>query len=227
MMEKKTTVMLKASKVTGQPITEHAHFAMVELRALEAMTELNARAPKSVSLLLALIRRMSPGSAGVVVCSRETMRELLGVSMPTVERALRVLINEGWVQRIRIGGAHALAINSRVAWIGPRGQLQHAVFEATVIASRTEQDAIALEPPPLRQVPVVMPGEIPLGVGPGLDPPSQPELADMEPPAAVTGSGADLDPEAQAQLGQVVDQLNASAAAHGRPGQWKAGKDPA
>lgn len=171
----------------GQPITEHAHFAMVELRALESLAELNGRAPKAVSLVLELIRRMSPGSAGVVVCSRETMRELLGVSMPTVERALKLLISEGWVQRIRIGGAHALAINSRVAWVGPRGQIQHAVFEATVIASRSEQDAISLEPPPIRHVPMLRTGEVPLAVGPGLDPPSQPSLEGVEHATALVG----------------------------------------
>lgn len=174
----------------GQPVNEHSHFAMVELRALEAMTELNDRAPKAVNLLLALIRRMQPGAAGVVVCSRETLCELLGASMSTVERSLRLLISEGWVQRIRIGGASALAINSRVAWVGPRGQLTHAVFEATVIASRSEQDAIALEPPPLRQVPMVRSGEIALATGPGSEPPSQPALDGIDPPVARVGEVA-------------------------------------
>ena len=84
------------------------------------------------------------------------MAEILNCSMPTVERALRILIGEGWVQRIKIGGAHALAINHRVAWVGQRGDIQHAVFGATVIASRSEQDAISLAPPPIRPIPVML-----------------------------------------------------------------------
>jgi hypothetical protein len=55
------------------------------------------------------------------------------------------------------------------------------VFAATVIASRSEQDAIALNPPPLRQVPVMRRGEIPLMQGPGQEPPSQPELDGIPP----------------------------------------------
>lgn len=182
---------LKATRKRGEAITSHAHFAMVELRALEGLGDLINRAPKAAQLVTMLIRRMQPGSAGVVVCSRETMRELLGSSMPTVDRALKVLIDEGWVQRIRIGGAYALAINSRVAWIGSRGQLQHAVFDATVIASRSEQDGLSLEPPPMRQLPMMRPGEALLATGRGLEPPSQPGLDGIEHPVALTGDAAD------------------------------------
>ena len=82
----------------------------------------------AAELVLALIETMQPGAGGVVVVSRQTMAEILNCSMPTVERALRILIGEGWVQRIKIGGAHALAINHRVAWVGQRGDIQHAVL---------------------------------------------------------------------------------------------------
>jgi hypothetical protein len=101
--------------------------------------------------------------------------------MPTVERALRVLIEEGWVQRIKIGGASALAINHRVAWVGARGDIEHAVFEATVIASRAEQDQMALYPPLSRAVPIIHRGEEILAVGEGRDPPSQRSLSGIEP----------------------------------------------
>ena len=191
MTEKHAHVMLKATQKRGEYITEHAHFAMVELRALEGMSDLIARAPQAARLLVTLIRRMNHGSAGVVVVSRETMRELLDVSMPTVERALKLLIAEGWVQRVRIGGAHALAINSRVAWVGPRGQLTHAVFDATVIASRSEQDALSLDPPPMRTVPMLRAGETPIATGDGLEPPAQPGLDGVPPPVALVGDAAD------------------------------------
>lgn len=184
MMPKSKHVQLKATQMIGRPIT----WAQVQMAALEDLQGLMRRAPKAAELMLALIRCLQPGGGGVVVASRETMRELLDVSMPTVERALRVLIAEGWVQRIRIGSAHAMAINERVAWVGPRGDLTQAVFSATVIASRSEQDAISLSPPPLRSVPVMGPDEHALPVGQGLDPPSQPDLPGIRPVVAVTGS---------------------------------------
>ena len=178
-MAKDKPVMLKASQMTGDGVTP-TRFAMVEMRALEELQDLMRRAPRAAELIVCLISRMSAGSGGVVLASRETMRELLGCSMPTVERALRLLIAEGWVQRIKVGGAHALAINSRVAWVGPRGDLAHAVFGATVIASRSEQDAVALTPPPLRHVPTLRDGEHLVPHGDGLPPPSQPPLPGVE-----------------------------------------------
>jgi len=178
-MAKQKQVMLQASQKTVTPIT----WAMLELQALEALQDLVRRAPRAAELVMLLIRYMRPGSGGVVLASRETMRELMGCSMPTVERALRVLISEGWVQRIKVGGAHALAINSRVAWVGPRGDLSHAVFEATVIASRSEQDAASLTPPAARQLPIVQHGDEVLAHGDGLPPPSQPGLDGIPQPA--------------------------------------------
>ncbi len=178
-MPNKKLLTLKPTQKTGQSITDRSHFAMVELRALESLGDLIKRAPKAAQLIVALIRRLQSGSGGVVVCSRETMRELLECSMPSVERALRLLIEEGWVQRIRIGGANALAINHRVAWLGARGEIQHAVFGATVIASRSEQDAMALNPPPMRMVPILQQDEEALPYGDGIDPPSQPTFDGM------------------------------------------------
>ena len=163
-MTMKKSVTLNATQKIGTPITRNNRFTMVELSALEGLAGLIQNAPKAAELIVCLIRRMQPGSGGVVVAARETMREMLGCSMPTLDRALKVLITDGWVQRIKVGGAHALAINHRVAWVGPRGEIQHAVFGATVIASRSEQDNIALNPPPIRQVPILQAGEELIGV---------------------------------------------------------------
>lgn len=175
-----SNVRLKATQVTGRPIT----WAQLNLEASEDLRGLMRRNRWAAELVLALIEKMEPGGGGVVICSRETMRELLDCSMPTIDRALKTIVTEGWAQRIRIGGTPALAINSRVAWIGSRGALPHAVFSATVIASRSEQDAISLNPPPIRYIPVMYRGDEPLIDGDGLEPPSQPELNGIPPVVA-------------------------------------------
>ena len=180
-------VRLKATRVMGRPIT----WAQLNLEAAEDLRGLMRRNRWAAELVLALIERMEPGGGGVVVCSRETMRELLECSMPTVDRALKTIITEGWAQRIKVGGASALAINSRVAWVGPRGDLPQAVFSATVIASRAEQDAIALNPPPMRPIPVMRIGDEVLMVGRGQVPPSQPDLDGLPPVVAVTSDNPD------------------------------------
>lgn len=176
-MTMQSGVNLKPSQKIGRSIT----WAQLNLEAAEELRGLMRRSRWAAELVLALIQRMIPGAGGVVVCSRVAMAEMLGCSIPTTDRALKVLINEGWVQRMKIGGASALAINSRVVWVGDRGDLPMAVFSATVIATRSEQDAIALNPPPLKNVPVLYPFEEPIMVGPGQEPPSEPELEGMPP----------------------------------------------
>lgn len=177
-----------ASQKTQAPIT----WVQIEKRALEDLSALVKRAPMAARLAMVLVAQLE-GGRGVVVMSREAMREALEVSMPSVERALRLLIAEGWVQRMRIGSAHALAVNCRIAWTGPRGDLPRAAFGAVVVASRSEQDAIALAPPQMRAIPAVRSHEDVLAVGPGLSPPSQPELDGVPPPAL--RAGEDLDRE--------------------------------
>lgn len=173
--------MPQPSRKTLRPIT----YAMVEFAAMKDMRRLMKQNRWAAELLFELVPHLQEGNGGVIVISRTTMCELLNCSMPTIERALRVLIEQGWVQRLKIGGAPALAINRRVAWVGPRDQIEHAVFSATVIASSSEQDAIALDPPPMRQVPTIADNEIPLLGGEDEPPPSQDEL-DGVPPLIAT-----------------------------------------
>ena len=167
----------RVKAVMGAPISKviqpgFAHFAMVEKVALHNLDELMRTDMQAARLIVSLIRLIEPGSGGVVVISRAAIAELLDVSLPTVQRALKTLVGGHWVQRIKIGGAYALAVNKAVAWVGPRGQLEHAVFSATVVASRAEQDAAGLNPGELRQLPMALPGEEVLPIGEA-EPPAQ------------------------------------------------------
>jgi len=168
----------RVKAVTGAAIQNviqpgFAHFAMIEKVALHNLDELMRTDMQAARLIVSLVRLMEPGSGGVVVISRQAMAEILDVSLPTVQRALKTLVTGNWVQRIKIGGAYALAVNRTVAWVGPRGQINHAVFAATVVASRSEQDAVGIAPGELRQLPMAQEGEQILPIGESARPPAQ------------------------------------------------------
>ena len=116
--------MKKLKAFEGSPISQvvqpRANFAMIEKVALHNLDKLMQEDMQAARLVMSLIRLMEPGSGGIVVASNKSLQELLGVSESTVARALRSLVKGNWVQRIRIAGAHALAINKTVAWVGPR-----------------------------------------------------------------------------------------------------------
>jgi len=171
------SIMKRLKAIEGAQISQvvqpgRANFAMIEKVALHNLDQLMQEDMQAARLVMSLIRLMEPGSGGIVVASNKSLQELLGVSESTVARALRTLVKGHWVQRIRIAGAHALAINKTVAWVGPRGQMEHAVFNATVIASRSEQNAAAINAGTLRQLPMALPGEDVLPIGES-EPPAQ------------------------------------------------------
>lgn len=156
-------MVMKLRPANGASLDEVAYsgpmtFAMVEKQALLEMDELIASEPTAARILNHLIRLTEPASGGVVVISRATLAAMLRVSDPTVGRAIRTLVEGKWVQRMRIGGAYALAVNCSVAWTGPRGDIERAVFNAVVVASRAEQESDALQPTDLRRVPSKLPG---------------------------------------------------------------------
>ncbi len=161
-LTRKQSDMKKLKAYDGQPISDviqpnHANFAMVEKVALYNLDKLMQTDMQAARMIVSLVRLLENGSGGIVVASNTALQELLGVSESTVARALRTLIKGNWIQRIKIGGAHAIAINKTVAWVGPRGQMEHAVFNATVIASRTEQDDAALDPGEIKKIPTAHP----------------------------------------------------------------------
>jgi len=149
-----------------------AHFAMIEKQALANLDVLMRENFQAARLILSLIRFLDPGTGGVVVISKQTMAEMMGVSESTIARSLKVLIEGKWIQRIRIGSAHALAVNDTVAWVGARSDRQFASFSAVVVASRSEQDKNDLTPGDLRKLPIANLGEDVIEYGEA-DPPAQ------------------------------------------------------
>lgn len=171
-------------------------FSMIEKQALLDMDQLIAKEPTAARVLNHLIRLTEPGSGGVVIISRATLGKMLKVSDPTVGRAIRVLVEGSWVQRMRVGGAYALAVNRSVAWTGPRGKMDHAVFNAVVVASREEQSEDALASPDLRRVPTAFPGEMLIPIG-EVTPPAQELIPGTEPVLTVQ---AQLEKRGQGRL---------------------------
>lgn len=205
--------------------SERQTWVQTDRKSHEAWGRLIHESPRAAAMLHTLVAHMDESAA--VVCSYKTLSHLSGMAFSTVRRAIADLKAGQWIQVIQLGGKGgglAFIVNSRVAWAAKREHMGMAVFNARVLAISEEQEADALDGPPLRRIPTMYPGEHQLPTGPGEDPPSQPAIAGMEPELpAVSSEAPNIDPEAQAQLDQVVDQLNASTAMHGRRGKWRAG----
>ena len=157
-------------------------WVQTERKAHEDWAGLIGRKPKAAALLHHLVAKM--GQQNAVVISQKTLSLLMGCSLDTVQRALRVLEDECWIQIVKMNGPGTVAayvVNDRVAWGQSRDQLRLSVFSAAVVANSEEQDARTLESVELRRIPSLFPGERQLPSGDGQGPPSQPSLDGMEP----------------------------------------------
>lgn len=133
-------------------------------------------------LLHHLVAQM--GHQNAVVVGQKTLAKIMSTHERTVRRAVTDLVEERWIQMIRIGSGKEVAyvVNDRVAWGQPRDQLRLSAFSATVVADLEDQDTASLDHADLRRIPTLFPGERHLPVGDGEPPPSQPRCLDgLEP----------------------------------------------
>lgn len=157
-------------------------WVQTERRAHEKWAALIARKPRAASLLHLLVANMN--SRGALVASHTTLAELSGSSVSTVKRAIKTLVDEQWIQTVRVGsergGALAYVVNRRVAWADRRTNGRYAMFDARVLVSETDNPE-GLEGPDLTRIPSLSPGDEQLPNGDGDTPPSQPAIEGLEP----------------------------------------------
>lgn len=154
-----------------------------ERAAHEAWAKLISEAPKAAQLMHLLVARIGENNA--VVISQKNLIRLMGASRPTVQRAVKKLKDDLWIEVRQIGDrgtTNAYVINDRVAWLGRRDGIRYSLFSAAVLISDDEQpDAAELDQQqPLRKIPSIGRGEQQLPTGPGLEPPSEPTFPGME-----------------------------------------------
>lgn len=150
----------------------------------EAWGSLTVRKPRAAALAHYLVANMGPQNA--VVISQTLLSKILNCSTDTINRAVRDLVTERWIQVVRLGKGKEVAyvVNSRVAWGQKRENLSMSIFSARVIADIDDQDPSSLDEAPLRKLPTLYPGELQMPDGPGENPPFQPALqgVDIDPP---------------------------------------------
>lgn len=168
---------------------------------MELWGDLTARKPRAGQLLLILVARM--GERNAVGISQKTIAKLMRCSVDTVQRAVRDLAEENYVQVVRMNGPGTVAayvVNDRVAWGQPRDELRLSVFSATLVADAADQPQSVIEDTrPLKALPRLFPTERQLPTGDGMLPPSEPSLPGMEPDLPALHQPADREPMDEAQ----------------------------
>ncbi|EJN26738.1 hypothetical protein PMI35_03733 [Pseudomonas sp. GM78] len=116
---------------------ETEDFAQLDQDSLMKLADLARDNPKAASVMLVLLANV--GDECALVVSQATLAKLCKCSIPTVKRAIAVLVAEHWIVAGIIGSGRvaslAYFINSRVDWTDKRENLEYVHFNARVLIS--------------------------------------------------------------------------------------------
>lgn len=133
----KMSDLLEAERIT-QRLPKNMDFVQVSRAELRAIGELGAKSALALDLLMVLAQSMDKQNA--VMISFKAMELILGKSRPTLDRAVRILKEDQWVQVVKVGTANAYILNSAVFWTDKGNNRYLSDFSAKVITTLGEQD---------------------------------------------------------------------------------------
>lgn len=133
----KMSDLLDAEK-ENRRLPKNMDFVQVSRAELRAIADLGAKSSLALDLLMVLAQSMNKQNA--VMISFKAMQQILGKSRPTLDRAVRLLREDKWIQVVKVGTANAYVLNSAVFWTD-RGDKRHmANFGAQIVTTLGEQD---------------------------------------------------------------------------------------
>jgi hypothetical protein len=130
--------LLDAERADQRLKKNNMDFVQVSRGELRAIAELGSKSSLALDLLMVFVQSMDKQNA--VMISFKAMEQILNKSRPTLDRAVRLLRNDKWIQVVKVGTANAYVLNTAVFW-GDKGDKKHlASFNTKVITTLSEQD---------------------------------------------------------------------------------------
>ena len=97
------------------------------------------KSPTAANLFFFLVENMLDGYNSLVV-SQDALCEVLEVSRMTLHRAIKLLVDEKYVQVLKSGVNNVYCVNADIVWTKRADQIYHARFNASIYLTSSEQD---------------------------------------------------------------------------------------
>lgn len=112
-------------------------FVQVKKSELLAIAELGKKNEVALNLLMSFVQLMDKNNA--IMISFKAMENITGKSRSTLDRAIKVLKDDKWIQVVKVGNANAYHLNAGVFW-STHSDKKFGKFQATVVTSFDEQE---------------------------------------------------------------------------------------
>lgn len=136
-------------------IPKNLDFVQVQRSELRSISELGAKNNLSLKLLMIFAQTMNKQNA--VMISFEALKQMTNKSRATIDRAIKILKDDQWVQVVKVGTANAYVLNSAVFWTDRGDKKYISTFNASVVTTLEEQEKDLRKAPEinLKRVPIV------------------------------------------------------------------------
>ena len=129
--------LLDAEKAKNR-LPKNLDFVQISRSEMRAIADLGTKNPLALDLLMIFAQSMNKQNA--VMISFRAMKQLTGKSRATLDRAIRVLKQNNWIQVVKVGQANAYVLNSAVFWSDRGDKRSMASFSAQVVTTFEEQE---------------------------------------------------------------------------------------
>jgi hypothetical protein len=126
-------------KKTGELYEGNPYFFQFRKHNFKLIRKLNEKSPTAANLFFFLVENMLEGHNSLVV-SQEALCEVLEISRMTLHRAIKLLVDEQYVQVLKSGVNNVYCVNADIVWTKRADQLYHARFNASIYLTSSEQD---------------------------------------------------------------------------------------
>jgi len=117
----------------------NSDFVMTFRSSYESLRALGLEDAKARVLLDFFLEHMDKENALIV--SRETIKDILGWSLPTIDRKIKILKELQFINIMRTGSSNVYYVNANIAWTTWNDKRDYAQFRAMVLVSKKEQRA--------------------------------------------------------------------------------------
>ena len=125
--------------LSHKTIPNNRDFVMTFRPAYKKLRDIGFKDPKARILFDFLLEKMDTENALIV--SRHTIKEIMGWSIATIDRKIKVLRDEKCIDVKRTGGTNVYLVNADLAWTTHSDKRQYAHFRANVFIGESEQDS--------------------------------------------------------------------------------------
>ncbi|WP_325097226.1 replication/maintenance protein RepL [Burkholderia contaminans] len=125
---------VKSSRNLG----ENSNFVMIFRNEMHGLRKIAIQDGKALSIFMLLTEHMDHENS--IIVSRETISEILEISIPTVDRKLKFLKDNNFITVLKSGTANIYTVNANIAWTTYANKREYAKFKTNILISRTEQE---------------------------------------------------------------------------------------